>query len=136
MNKLLILILTGILVLIFSCTNSQEQKKQQYISMGRLVYQKQCTNCHQDDGKGMGELYPNLNTSHKLRNNAEELFCLIKYGSVEQEEGQEITMKMPAFEHLREDELAKVMSYITNAFGQQDTAFTDLDAQKALENCR
>jgi len=83
----------------------------------------------------MGQLYPDLNKSTKLRDHSDELFCLIKHGSRAQEEGQKITMKMPAFEHLKEDELAKVMSYITNSFGKRDTAFTNADAAKALENC-
>lgn len=103
--------------------------------MGRLVYQKQCTNCHQDDGKGMGDLYPDLTTSKKLEMGSTELFCLIKHGSTPQQSGEAISMKMPAFDHLKEDELAKVMTYMSFAFGNSETSYSDADALRALESC-
>lgn len=129
------MVLCCLAMAVWSCQSAEEQQKQQYISMGRLVYQKQCINCHQEDGKGMGTLYPDLNQSTRLKQGSNELFCLIKYGSAPLQAGQEITMKMPAFEHLKEDELAKVMTYISHAYSNGQNTYTDQDALEALKDC-
>lgn len=129
------MVLCCLAMAVWSCQNAEEQQKQQYISMGRLVYQKQCINCHQEDGKGLGTLFPDLTQSQRLKTGSNELFCLIKYGSPPQVKGEEYRMKMLAFDHLKEDELAKVMTYISHAYGDGESTYSDQDALEALKDC-
>lgn len=90
-------------------------------------------NCHQNDGKGLGTLYPELGGSERINQLPNEVLCLIKNGSPEYD--TEVKIKMPAFKHLKNDEIAKVMSYISNSWGNKGANFTDEMVEEALEEC-
>lgn len=133
-------LLCAVVIIGYGCgTNSSNIKFKQYMSMGKLVYQKQCTNCHQDDGNGYEKLYPPLNGADFLLNNPSGSLCIIYQGrslplTVN---GQEYNMKMPSFAHLKPDELAKVMTYITNAWDNDGGhLYTEEEVGKVLDECQ
>ncbi|MBI3142557.1 MAG: cytochrome c [Bacteroidetes bacterium] len=111
-------------------------KKRQYASQGRLVYQKQCVNCHQDDGNGYARLYPPLH--HALQSKPLDLVCLIlegRRGSVVID-GESYTLPMPAFGHLKDDELAKLLTYLYNTWGQEGPLVGVDEVEKQTRACR
>jgi mono/diheme cytochrome c family protein len=121
----------------FGSCNEADRKKQQYISYGRLVYQKQCTNCHQNDGNGYEELYPPLNNSDYLMEDPLNSLCLIVNGAKGEMvvNGKTYNQPMPDFSHLKADELAKLLTYITNAWDNKGKLYTDEEIAKALKDC-
>ncbi|MFY0675454.1 MAG: cytochrome c [Bacteroidia bacterium] len=122
---------------LLSCSEV-DRKKQQYISYGRLVYQKQCVNCHQADGNGYEKLYPPLNKADFLINDPIQSLCIIVNGAKGEMvvNGDVYNQPMPNFSHLKADELAKLLTYITNAWDNKGKLYTDKEIERALEqNC-
>jgi len=120
----------------FSCS-PENQKKQQYISYGRLVYQKQCANCHQDNGNGYEKLYPPINNSDIFNANQLASICTIYYGSKNglRVNNETYSMEMPKFDHLKADELAKLLTYISNAWDNEGRLYTEEEIIETLKNC-
>lgn len=127
------------ITMVSSCDSSGSSRQfQQYMSMGKLVYQKNCTNCHQHDGNGYERLYPPLNKADFLESNPEAALCILYHGRKEplMINGVEYNMKMPRFDHLSSDELAKVMTYITNAWdNEKGHLFTEQEIEDRINTC-
>lgn len=79
---------------------------------GQLIYQQYCASCHKEDGSGVKGNFPALTGSPKVTGNASDLIRLVWNGS-----GRE--PQMPAFNFLKEDELAGVLSYIRASWGNE-----------------
>src|SRR6478609_4481270 len=63
----------------FSCS-TKNAKYQQYYVQGQVLYEKNCSNCHQKNGKGLGLLYPTVAPSDYFEKNFNASLCLMKYG--------------------------------------------------------
>lgn len=107
-------------LLAFSC-GTRDPKFQQYYVQGEQLYLKNCSNCHQADGKGLGLVYPPLNPSDYMDRNFEEVICQMKQGK----EG-EITVNgnvyhqpMPGNPLLTDLEIAEIATYIFNTWGHE-----------------
>ncbi|MEP5611526.1 MAG: c-type cytochrome, partial [Cyclobacteriaceae bacterium] len=70
-----------------STENNQKEEKpnsrdeirlKQYKVEGAKIYATYCTNCHQDNGKGLAALYPPLAGSDYLLENISRAACIIK----------------------------------------------------------
>src|SRR5215831_13174759 len=68
-----------LLALLASCS-TKDAKFQQYYVQGQMLYEKNCSNCHQKNGKGLGLLFPPLASSDYLKKNFNASLCLMKYG--------------------------------------------------------
>src|SRR5688572_19124507 len=77
--------------LLFSCTgkpmgsenatsSTNSTKFQQYYVQGEQLYLTQCSNCHQENGKGLGLLFPPLNQSDFVDTNLDKVICIMKHG--------------------------------------------------------
>src|SRR5688500_18105154 len=51
-----------------------------YYVQGEQLYIKHCSNCHQSNGTGLGLVYPPLHQSDYMKNNLEQVLCLMKHG--------------------------------------------------------
>lgn len=49
--------------------------------------------------------------------------------------GKTYNQPMPGFSHLKADELAKLLTYITNAWDNKGKLYTDEEIAKALKDC-
>ncbi|MCU0341612.1 MAG: cytochrome c [Spirosomaceae bacterium] len=102
---------------------------------GFTLYQTHCANCHQTDGKGLGNLYPALSKAY-LKDKS-QVICWIKQGvnipmTVN---GRVFHRAMPSNPALKELELAELTTYLYNTWGDE-TTLTPIDSVKvALEKC-
>jgi mono/diheme cytochrome c family protein len=129
--------LFGLMFILYSCQSENELNYARYYSTGKQVYEQHCQNCHGIDGKGLAKLYPPLTDSVFLKEQKSKLACIIKYGMEDtiSINGIEFTNKMPAESHLPDIDIAAVITYITNSFGNQQ-GFYDVDnAAKDLKAC-
>src|SRR5262245_55361301 len=55
-------------------------KFDQYFIQGEQLYVRHCSNCHQKNGKGLGLIYPPLDSSDYMQNHFEEVLCLMRSG--------------------------------------------------------
>lgn len=118
-----------------SCQSAEELKKEQYYVEGYQLYTTNCANCHQDDGKGMANLYPSLTASSQT-SDAAKMACLIKNGTVLTTSDTLATRRpMPASKKLTELEIAEIITYVKTKWGN-DSVYTSIETvAEALRNC-
>lgn len=123
--------------IVYSCQNAAEMEQAKYTTGGKDLYIKYCQNCHNANGEGLGELYPALTDSTFLKDNKSKLACIIKNGSNQPMliNGKTYEGKMPAFQKIENIDIAKIIVYITNSFGNKQGMYTYEQVAKDLENC-
>ena len=121
-----------------SACNEADIKYKSYYSDGLKVYQVHCQNCHMDDGSGLGNLIPPLTDTSFLKVNRKKLPCFINYGLQDSIiiHGKIYKEVMPAEQHLAPIDVAKVLTYITNTFGNQQGIYDVTEVEKNLKLCR
>jgi cytochrome c551 len=120
----------------FSCS-TKSAKFQQYYAQGQVLYEKNCSNCHQKNGKGLGLLYPPLAGSDFFENNFDESLCLMKYGRHGEiiVNGKTFNKAMPGVPSLTELEIAEIATYISNSWGSQNGIVEISQVTKAFNKC-
>lgn len=113
-------------------------KLDQYIVEGRDLYLKHCANCHQENGGGLGRLYPPLNKSDYLQGNVEKVICLIRNGISGEivVNGVEYNQPMPGIPDLTPLEVAEITTYIYNQWEMQEGLIDVKTTEKTLGNCQ
>jgi mono/diheme cytochrome c family protein len=120
-----------------SCQSEEEIKRERYITEGILVYKSNCANCHQTKGQGLAALYPPIANSDYLVNK-NKVICLIRYGQQGKimVNDKQYNRPMPAHPQLSDLEIAEVVTYIYNQWGNEKKV-TDVKAvAPVLEQCR
>lgn len=125
-----------LILLIASCENNNRVEFNRYYANGSAVYQQHCQNCHGAKGEGLQNLIPPLTDSIYLKKSKSALACIIKNGlkgaitiSNKQFEGE-----MPA-SGLAPVEIAQVLTYINNSFGNKAGTSTTEKVNADLSNC-
>ena len=123
-------------VILISCQSQDELEFKRYYTTGKVVYQSKCQNCHGDNGEGLSALMPPLTDSVYLQANKHELPCIIKHGLNKPIliNGKAFYSQMPAID-LPPVEMAEVITYITNSFGNKMGVTTTQMAQDDLKGC-
>lgn len=88
------------------------------ISRGAEIYNNFCASCHLSSGEGIKGVFPPLQNSDWLKEKQQESIHAIKYGLRGEIEvnGEEYDNLMPSL-GLSDAEIADVMNYINNAWG-------------------
>lgn len=130
--------LAAIAIVINACQSASEIEMAKYLSNGKDIYIARCQNCHGVNGEGLGELAPPLTDTVFLKVNKQKLACYIKNGVNEpmQINGKTYQEKMPAFKDLHDIDIAQVMVYITNSFGNHQGMYPYEQVAKDLQNCK
>jgi cytochrome c551 len=131
-----------ILIIAFSgCSKSNNEnnsiKFQQYYVQGELLYQKHCSNCHQENGTGLGLVFPPLNQSDFMEKNFEQVLCLMKYGvnSEIMVNGKSYVQPMPGVQSLTDLEIAEIATYIYNSWEHQRGIIEVNTVSQLMKSC-
>jgi len=139
-NKLIYFLLCtiGITSIVQSCQNETSITFKRYYVNGKGIYEKNCQNCHGSDGKGLGTLYPPLTDSTYLKLNRNKLACIIKNGQTGTVKINNIAYEgiMPGNESLADIDIAQVIVYISNSFGNKQGFYDSEIATKDLKKCK
>mgnify|MGYP006275560085 CR=1 FL=1 len=148
MRKLLSLLVLGII----SCSNPSDEegtyipedlgrrekiRYQQYLVQGAQLYKTYCANCHGQNGEGIGKLYPPLAKSDYFTGDIPRSACIIKYGQEGEiiVNGIDYNMAMPATEGLSAIEIAEILTFTANSWGNE-TGFVNVrDVNEYLSEC-
>ncbi len=124
-----------ILFVFTSCNLNPKQNTkevQNSIDRGFVVYSDFCVTCHLPNGKGVAKVFPPLAESDYLMNNRSLSIRAIKYG-----QNGEIIVNGETYNTamaplgLSDKEIADVMNYITNSWGNKnDTMITPEEVSK------
>ncbi|WP_250629606.1 c-type cytochrome [Aureibaculum algae] len=102
------------------------------IDRGVIIYEDFCMNCHLVDGEGVENVIPPLALSDFLMKNREESLKVVKFGQSGKivVNGKTYNGTMTAM-GLTGQEIADVMNYITNSFGNSNAIkFTEQEVLK------
>ena len=100
---------------------SQDERLINSIKNGESVYNDFCLRCHLPNGEGQIGIFPPLAKSDFLFKNMEESVKAIKFGGIDGEiivNGVKYNSKMEKM-GLYDDEIADVMNYILNNWGNK-----------------
>lgn len=140
MRKLLIgsLLLVSLFSIIYGCQNTGQITQDMYYVNGRDIYIKHCQNCHGVKGEGLGALTPALTDTIFLKQYKQQVACFIKNGIKDTitVNGQKYEGTMPSFPELYDIDIAQVMVYITNSFGNNQGMYTTEQVASDLKKCK
>ena len=100
---------------------SQDDSFQNSIKKGKLLYQDFCVRWHMPDGKGQTGIIPPIAKSDFLFKHMEESIKALKFGGIDGEiivNGIKYNSKMEMM-GLYDDEIADIMNYILNSWGNK-----------------
>ncbi len=119
MKILAILGCVGVYMLTMLSNTSDELKES--IARGKELYLETCVSCHLADGKGVEKTFPPLAKADFLLKFPEKSIHAIKFGmrGPVTVNGMVYDNAMPP-STLDDDEIADVMNYIRNAFGNEN----------------
>lgn len=101
---------------------NQDKALQESIKRGKDVYMDMCATCHLPNGQGVAKVYPPLAKSDYLMKKREASIRAIKYGLRGKIVVNGVEYKgIMASLGLYEDEVADVMNYITNSWGNKNS---------------
>lgn len=136
MKKLLFtaLLAVPLTLLVQTAAQAQIQKKtaakataqRDQLLEGKKVYSKFCASCHQLDGGGVPNLNPPLSKTIYVLGDKSRLIKIILNGSNESLEidGETYSNPMPQLDILKDEEIADVLTYVRNSFGNKAGAIT------------
>jgi len=91
------------------------------IKRGKEVYTLYCQNCHMEDGKGTPDINPPVAKADYLKKPAKTLIDVILKGQSGEVvvNGKKYNAIMPAQEYLSDEQIADVLNYIRNSWGNK-----------------
>jgi mono/diheme cytochrome c family protein len=96
------------------------------IANGKKVYVQNCLTCHQADGSGVANMNPPLIKTTYVLGDKTTLIKIVLNGFKEDVEinGQTFSNNMVAHDALKDEEIANVLTYVRNSFGNKGSAVT------------
>ena len=93
---------------------------QSSIARGKAVFENTCLACHQADASGVPNLAPPLIKTSFVLGDKTKLINIILNGLKDVEiDGERYDNPMPAFDYLTDTEVADVLTYVRNNFGNK-----------------
>ncbi|MBE9662968.1 c-type cytochrome [Mucilaginibacter myungsuensis] len=116
-------------VIIFSPLLSKAQQKPN----GKAIYTQRCMTCHQVDGTGAQNMIPPLiKTEYVLGDKTTLIKILLNGLSGEiKVNGDVYAGEMPSQAFLKDSEIAAVLSYVRNSFGNKAGLVTNAEVRKS-----
>lgn len=93
---------------------------------GKVVYENYCLTCHQADGTGVPRMNPPLAKTEWVTGDRKRLINVVLKGLDEEIEidGEYFSNPMPAHAHLNNQQIADVLTFIRNSFGNRSGRIT------------
>ena len=112
-------------------TASQGGVDKASIERGKTIYSTYCLACHQADGSGVPGLNPPLVKTKWVLGEKKQLITVILKGMDEPIEvnGEEYNNVMASHAFLKDQEVADVLNYVRNSFGNKAGAITPADVK-------
>jgi mono/diheme cytochrome c family protein len=129
--KKFILTLTGFTLIGLALAQTGNLKSS--IDSGKKVYDMYCLSCHMEDGNGVPRMNPPLSKTKWVLGDKKKLIAVILNGMDEEIDinGQSYSNTMAPHDYLKDQEIADVLTYIRNSFGNKASAVTIADVKAA-----
>lgn len=122
---------------LFGQSGSSEAEKAS-IERGKIAYEQYCLACHQADGSGVPHLNPPLIKTQWTMGDKKVLINIILNGLDEEIEvdGDIYHNIMPAMSYLTDQEIADVLTYVRNSFGNKASQVKEDEVKAIRENSK
>ena len=123
-----------LILLLLGCTSTFAQTKQPTATTGKQLYAQYCLACHQEDGEGVPNMNPPLTQTSYVLGDKTKLIAWVLKGSGDQKlpiDGNTYSNNMPSQAGLKDDEIAKILTYVRSHFDNKASAITP-DEVKAV----
>lgn len=106
------------------------------MAMGKKVYTERCMTCHQVDGVGAQNMIPPLTKTEYVLGNKSRLIQILLNGMTGDitVNGEIYSGEMPSHKSLTDAEMAAVLTYIRNSFGNKASVVSKIEVQKLRGN--
>jgi mono/diheme cytochrome c family protein len=100
---------------------------------GQKLYRRHCLSCHQADGYGVPNMQPAITGGAWVQGGAQALALFVLTGGFDsaQRKESESHNVMPPFRQLSDEDLAAILTYIREKFGQGAPAVSAADVAAA-----
>lgn len=130
MKKISIILLIAVTAFSFS---TQQPDLKASVQRGKKVYETYCLACHQQNGAGIPRMNPPLTKTKLVLGDKTKLINIILNGMDEEVEINGILYlnPMPSQPHLKDQEIADVLTYVRNSFGNKASIVTTAEVKSA-----
>jgi len=130
--KKIILTATGFTIIVLALAQTGNTLKAS-MDRGKKVYDTYCLSCHMEDGTGVPRMNPTLVKTKWVLGDKKKLAAIILNGMDEEIEidGQNYSNPMAPLDFLKDEEIADVLTYIRNSFGNKASAVTAAEVKAA-----
>jgi nitrite reductase (NO-forming) len=104
--------------------------KDQQFKAGEVLFKGTCSVCHQEDGKGLANVFPPLAGSDYLKNKKRAIEVVVNglSGPVVVN-GATYNSVMPPMSQLNDDEIANILTFVLNSWGNSDGVVTSAEVK-------
>ena len=105
------------------------------VARGKKVYETYCLACHQADGTGVQRMNPPLVKTQWVLGDKKRLLGIVLNGMDEPIEidGETYSNIMAPHDFLKDQEVADVLTYVRNSFGNKASAVTAAEVKAARD---
>jgi mono/diheme cytochrome c family protein len=110
---------------------AQQPTPKPSMDRGGKLYEQYCLSCHQADGSGVPKLNPPLINTSYVTGDKKKLIQWVLKGSEENMpiDGKYYSNNMPPQNYLKDEEIADILTYIRNSFGNKASPITTTDVK-------
>lgn len=126
-----------IISVLVSCGGGGLPVNMQTVAHGQQLYEANCSNCHQADGKGLAKLIPPLLDADYLTQNRLILPCIIREGMSAPitVNGIMYQQKMPAHHKLSVDEITALVNFVEFRYAKSSSLLSKDSVALLLNAC-
>lgn len=116
---------------IFLISWQQPSVPKAIMDRGKVVYDKACLSCHMPNGLGVPRMAPTLSKSKYVLGTKTKMIRIVLRGSDEIPTGadSEFTNPMAPILNLTDQQLADVLTFVRNSYGNRATVVTAVDVK-------
>jgi mono/diheme cytochrome c family protein len=119
----------------FIAVIAQTNTLKESVTRGKKVYDKVCLSCHMADGGGVPKMNPPLIQTSYVLGDKKKIIYIVLHGMNDRIpiEDEYFSNNMAAHADLSDQQIADVLTYVRNSFGNKADAVTVADV-KAVRN--
>jgi nitrite reductase (NO-forming) len=119
-------------------SNTGTLTKAQQMEAGAVLFKGTCSTCHQETGLGIPNVFPPLAKSDFLLSNEQRAIGIVMNGfsGPVKVNGADYNSVMPPMSQLNDDEIANILTYVLNSFGNSDGTISSAEVTKIRETTK
>ncbi|HRN56971.1 MAG TPA: cytochrome c [Agriterribacter sp.] len=125
-------VIAALLFVLLSLDMDQTKPPPAVMEKGKAIYGKECLGCHQPDGLGVPGVNPSLAQTEWVLGPKGRLIKIVVNGLTDpiETDGDIFHDPSPPHLHLTNQEVADVLTYVRNSFGNKASAVTAREVKK------